>query len=151
MQEGFRPTYTPTFGWVRPYHGATWPPPPGWRQFQEGTLMAETKTRTKAAPKAAKPKPEQASANVAKAVEEITKRVVSRQGAGAEVGETVRVVRRKNEEKGDGVEAWHIWKSDSNRNVVPDRFPSQAAAADYAKKQGWGVQLGRTAAKAEEG
>lgn len=105
------------------------------------TLPADAGTGTKAVQAAAdkgqlpksKGKGKPAAKPAAKPAVTVTR---SRQGVGARKGETVRIVRRKNEEK-DGTESWHIWQKDTNRNVVPTRFPSEAAARAHAKKEGW--------------
>lgn len=71
----------------------------------------------------------------------------SRQGVGAEKGESVRIVRRKTEETEGGPESWHIWKESTNQNVVGERFPSMAAAQAFAVQHGWVPQEGRQPAR----
>ena len=108
--------------------------------------MAEaTQTKTKAVgaaktTKVAKAPKATAPASAATEAAAVTR---SRQGVGATKGETVRIVRRQNEEKDDGVQSWHIWKQATNQNVVGTRFPSAEEATAYAKSQGWEPVQGR--------
>lgn len=107
---------------------------PGGNRKAGGAKIATGKSTKPAAAAAAKdPKSTKASKDAEASTKTIAR---SRQGVGAAKGEVVRIVRRKNEER-DGNESWHIWQKDTNRNVVPTRFPSEAAARAHAKKEGW--------------